>query len=88
MSQHPEHDEQAQAILLSPDAAFLDDVAASIERLLPGMPRAAIIAEALGARGALIQVADLSAAMALANRIAPEHLELSVADARRWLAES
>src|SRR5690606_36422319 len=80
-----EHDEHAQAILLSPDAAYLDAVAASIARLLPGMPRAAIIARALAARGALIEVADLDQAIAIANRIAPEHLELSVAEPRRWL---
>ena len=80
-----EHDEDAQAILLSPDAAFLDRVAASIERLLPTMERAAIIRASLEARGALIQVADLDQAIAVANRIAPEHLELSVAEPEQWL---
>ena len=75
-----EHDEEAQSILLSPDAAFLDRVAASIERLLPEMSRATIIATALAARGALIRVSDLEEAARLANRIAPEHLELSVED--------
>ena len=80
-----EHDEQAQALLVSPDAAFLDAVAASIERLLPSMSRASIIGQSLAARGALIRVRDLEQAVALANRIAPEHLELSVAEPRRWL---
>ena len=82
-----EHDEQAQSILLCPDAAFLDAVAASVARLLPDMPRADIIRQALAARGALVKVADIAAAIALANRIAPEHLELSVAEPRRWLPD-
>lgn len=82
-----EHDEQAQAILLSPDEAFLDRVAASIERLLPQMPRAGIIGTALAARGALIQVRDLDDAAAIANRIAPEHLELSVAEPRALMSK-
>ncbi len=82
-----EHDEQAQAILLAPGAAYLDRVAASIERLLPQMPRASIIATALAARGALIEVRDLDEAAAIANRIAPEHLELSVADPRALMAK-
>ena len=76
-----EHDEQAQAILVSPDAGFLDAVAASIERLLPEQPRRSIIEAALRARGALIQVCDLDEAIDVANRIAPEHLELSIEDA-------
>ena len=80
-----EHDELAQAILLCPDAAYLDRVAASIERLLPTMPRQEVIAASLAGRGALIQVADLDEACAIANRIAPEHLELSVADPRALL---
>jgi histidinol dehydrogenase len=75
-----EHDEHAQAILVSPDGEFLDRVAASIARLLPTMERAEIIRTALGARGALIQVRDLDEAAELVNRIAPEHLELSVED--------
>jgi histidinol dehydrogenase len=75
-----EHDEDAQSLLLSPDAAFLDRVEASIKRLLPGLERSAIAAASLGRRSALIQVADLDEAVALSNRIAPEHLELSVAD--------
>ncbi len=76
-----EHDELAQSILLSPDAAYLDKVAASIERLLADMPRQAVIRAALEKRGALILVRDLDEACDIANRIAPEHLELSVADA-------
>ncbi|MBZ2168461.1 MULTISPECIES: histidinol dehydrogenase [Marinobacter] len=73
-----EHDEQAQSILISPDKGFLDAVEASIQRLLPTMERADIIAESVGSRGALIQVADLAEAAEVSNRIAPEHLELSV----------
>jgi histidinol dehydrogenase len=75
-----EHDEDAQAILLSPDAAFLDRVAASIARLLPGMERRDLISASLAGRGALIQVRDLDQAVYVANQIAPEHLELSVED--------
>ena len=75
-----EHDALAQSILLSPDAAFLDRVAASIARLLPAMPRREVIAASLAGRGALIEVADLGEACAIANRIAPEHLELAVAE--------
>ena len=80
-----EHDEEAQAILIAPDPAFLDRVEESIERLLPGMPRAEIIRTSLGKRGALIEVRDLKEAVALINRIAPEHLELSVAEPRALL---
>lgn len=75
-----EHDEQAQAILLTPDAAFVFAVEASIKRLLPEMERRAIIGKALASRGALIKVRDLTEATAIANQIAPEHLELSVAE--------
>ena len=82
-----EHDELAQAILISPDAAFLDAVAASIERQLPGMPRREVIRQALDGRGALIQVRDLEEACDLVNRIAPEHLELAVDDAEPLLAK-
>jgi len=78
-----EHDELAQSILLSADADFIDAVAASIIRLLPQMPRRAVIGASLAGRGALIKVRDLDEACALANRIAPEHLELAVVDARR-----
>lgn len=75
-----EHDELAQSILLCPDAGFIARVVASIEKLLPTQPRREVIAASLKGRGALIQVADLDEACAIANRIAPEHLELSVAD--------
>jgi histidinol dehydrogenase len=73
-----EHDELAQSILLCPDAGFVDRVAASIDRLLPTMPRKDVIAASLKGRGALILVSDLNEACLIANRIAPEHLELSV----------
>ena len=75
-----EHDEQAQSILVSPDADFLDAVEAAMVRLLPGLARADIARTSLGNRGALIQVRDLAQALAVSNRVAPEHLELSVAD--------
>lgn len=75
-----EHDENAQSILLCPDAAYLDQVQESIARLLPGMERAIIIEKSLRTRGALIQVRDLGEAVEVANFISPEHLELSVAD--------
>ncbi|HSG87725.1 MAG TPA: histidinol dehydrogenase [Pseudomonadales bacterium] len=75
-----EHDEVAQAILVSADGELLDAVAAAVTRLLPTMPRRATIEASLGGRGALIRVADTAAAVALVNRIAPEHLELAVAD--------
>jgi histidinol dehydrogenase len=74
-----EHDEDAQSILLCPDAAFIGQVTASINRLLPGMERKEIIETALRVRGALIHVKDMDEAIELANHIAPEHLELSVA---------
>jgi len=76
-----EHDRDAQAILLSPDAGFLDAVEEAIERLLPEQPRQETIAAALAGRGALIRVRDLDEAVSLANTIAPEHLELSLDDA-------
>jgi histidinol dehydrogenase len=75
-----EHDEDAQSILLSPDAAFIGRVNASIDRLLPTMERKEIIETALRVRGALIHVKDMDEAIEVANHIAPEHLELSVAD--------
>lgn len=80
-----EHDEDAQAILVSPDKGFLARVRASIERLLPSMEREDIISTALGRRGALIEVRNLTEAVEVANRIAPEHLELSVADPQALL---
>jgi histidinol dehydrogenase len=75
-----EHDELAQSILISPDAAFLDAVQASVAKLLPTMPRQEVIATSLGNRGGMILCQDLAAAAQIANAIAPEHLELSVAD--------
>lgn len=75
-----EHDELACSILITPDSAFADRVAASIERLLPEMERADIIRAALANNGAIVTVADMAAAADLVNRIAPEHLELPVSD--------
>ena len=80
-----EHDEEAQAILISPDMDFLEQVKTSIDKLLPTMERASIIRASLERRGALIAVADMTDALALINRIAPEHLELSVANPEDWL---
>jgi histidinol dehydrogenase len=80
-----EHDESARAILLSPDAAFLDAVEAAVGRLLPGMERKKVIAASLKARGAFILTRDLEEACVVADRIAPEHLELLVEDPDRWL---
>ena len=79
-----EHDQMAQAILLCPDAEFIEKVAVSIERQLKDMPRASVINASLDGRGALIETRDLEEACAIANRIAPEHLELSVEEPRRW----
>ena len=80
-----EHDESAQAILLSPNAAYLDAVAAAIRRLIVEMPRRQVIAASLKGRGALILTRDLEEACAVANRIAPEHLELMVENPEAWL---
>jgi histidinol dehydrogenase len=80
-----EHDENAQSILLSPDAQFLDRVEQSMHQLLPGLERKSIIAQSINSRAALIQVADLDEAVRVSNRIAPEHLELSVADPEQLL---
>lgn len=80
-----EHDELAQAILLCPDAAYLDEVEASIERLLPTMPRADIIRASLSGRGALILVDSLDQACEIANEIAPEHLEISTENPETWV---
>ncbi|RBP26993.1 histidinol dehydrogenase [Marinobacter pelagius] len=80
-----EHDEQAQSILISPDSEFLDAVEASINKLLPTMERADIIRTSMADRAALIQVADLKEAADVSNRIAPEHLELSVEDPQAML---
>ncbi|WP_374962620.1 histidinol dehydrogenase [Spongiibacter tropicus] len=82
-----EHDEDAQSLLISPDAEFLDKVAESVARLLPQMERQDIIRQSLAARGALIKVADMAEAIALINRIAPEHLELSVDNPEQYLPE-
>ncbi|GKT21457.1 histidinol dehydrogenase [Acidovorax sp. SUPP3334] len=79
-----EHDELAQSILLSPDAAYIDAVQAAIDQLLPTMPRAEIIAKSLSGRGALILTRDMEEACAISNRIAPEHLEVSSRDPHRW----
>jgi histidinol dehydrogenase len=80
-----EHDQDAQSILISWDAGYLDRVCQSIEKLLPEMERRDIIAQSLANRGALIMVADADEAVKICNRIAPEHLELSVADPESWL---
>lgn len=80
-----EHDECAQSILLCPDTAYLDAVSEAIDRLLPEMPRRKVIEASLAARGALIEVRDLDEACEIANRIAPEHLELSVEAAELWV---
>ena len=79
-----EHDELAQAILLTPDADFARRVQESIDRQLPGMPRRAIIEKSLTNRGAIVVTRDLEEACSLADRIAPEHLELSVEDPEFW----
>ena len=82
-----EHDENAQSILVSWDKAHLDAVYQSIAKLLPAMERKDIIAESLANRGALIEVADKQEAIMVSNRIAPEHLELSVEDPESWLSD-
>lgn len=82
-----EHDEQAQSILLCPDADYLDKVEAAIIRLLPTLARKNIAAVSLKERGALIKVASIDEAIAVSNRIAPEHLELSVADPEALLPQ-
>ncbi|EEB80479.1 histidinol dehydrogenase [marine gamma proteobacterium HTCC2148] len=82
-----EHDENAQAILLCPDEQYLSHVAASINRLLPEMERADIIRASLEGRGAMIRTRDLADAVAISNRLAPEHLELSVQDPEQLLPE-
>ncbi|MBA4316440.1 MULTISPECIES: histidinol dehydrogenase [Limnobacter] len=82
-----EHDEMAQSILLSPSKEFLDNVQASIKRLMDTMPRATVIATSLKNRGALIQVRDMDEACELSNQIAPEHLELSVQDPDAWVGK-
>src|SRR5690606_26251871 len=79
-----EHDEMAQAILLCPDAAYLEAVQQAVDRLLPTMPRSDILRTSLGNRGALILVRSLEQACDIANQIAPAHLEISTADPEKW----
>jgi histidinol dehydrogenase len=79
-----EHDELAQSILLCPDAGYIAAVREAIERLLPAMPRAAVIRASLEGRGALIRTRSMEEACAISNRIAPEHLEVSSAEPQRW----
>jgi histidinol dehydrogenase len=79
-----EHDELAQAILLCPDADYIARVEASINRLLPTMPRRDTIRASLTGRGALVLVADMAEACAIANEIAAEHLEISAEDPQQW----
>jgi histidinol dehydrogenase len=79
-----EHDELAQSILLCPDAAYLDAVARAIERLLPTLPREKVIRASLEGRGALVRTRSMEEACAIGNRIAPEHLEISSREPRRW----
>lgn len=79
-----EHDEQAQSILLCPDAAFIEQVQASINRLLPEMPRAKVIESSLTNRALLIQVKDMDEACEIANAIAAEHLEICTINPRQW----
>jgi len=79
-----EHDELAQAILLCPDAAYIDAVAQAMNRLLPELPRAEIIAASLAGRGALIHTRSMQEACEISNRIAPEHLEISSREPARW----
>jgi histidinol dehydrogenase len=79
-----EHDELAQSILLCPEAAYIDRVVAAIERLLPQMPRQAIIRASLEGRGAFVLTRSMEEACAISNRIAPEHLEVSASEPQRW----
>jgi len=79
-----EHDEQAQSILLCPNATFIEQVQASINKLLPEMPRAKVIEASLTNRALLIQVKDMAEACEIANAIAAEHLEICAADPRKW----
>ena len=79
-----EHDELAQSILLCPDAGYIDAVQREIDRLLPQMPRAEIIAKSLNGRGALIHTRSMEEACAISNRIAPEHLEVSSREPHQW----
>lgn len=82
-----EHDEQAQSILLCPDAAYLEKVEAAMQKLLPTLSRSAIAGVSVHTRGALIKVRDIAQAIEVSNRIAPEHLELSVEDPEALLPQ-
>ena len=79
-----EHDELAQSILLCPDAGYIERVLEAIERLLPSMPRQAVIRASLESRGALVLTRSMEEACEISNRIAPEHLEVSASDPHRW----
>ncbi|MGE4241656.1 histidinol dehydrogenase [Ramlibacter sp.] len=79
-----EHDELAQSILLCPDAKYIDEVQRAIDRLLPEMPRAGIIAKSLSGRGALIHTRSMDEACEISNRVAPEHLEIASREPHRW----
>lgn len=79
-----EHDELAQSILLCPDAGYIAQVAEAMHRLLPTLPRQAVIRASLQDRGALIRTRSMQESCAIANRIAPEHLEIAAADPQRW----
>ncbi len=79
-----EHDEHAQAILLSPDSAFIEQVAHALDQLIPELPRKAIIHRALENRGALIAVRNMEEGCAIINRLAPEHVEIAAQSARQW----
>ena len=79
-----EHDELAQSVLLCPDAGFITEVQAAMEKLLPQMPRREIIAKSLHGRGVLIHTRSMEEACEISNRIAPEHLEVSSQDPHRW----
>ncbi len=79
-----EHDELAQSILLCPDAGYLAQIKASIDRLLPEMPRQAVIRASLEGRGALILTRSMQESCEISNRIATEHLEVSALDPQRW----
>ena len=81
---HAEHDELAQSVLLCPDAGFITEVQAAMEKLLPQMPRREIITKSLNARGVLIHTRSMEEACEISNRIAPEHLEVSSQDPHRW----
>ncbi|MBL8290115.1 MAG: histidinol dehydrogenase [Rubrivivax sp.] len=79
-----EHDELAQSILLAPDAGYLDAVQRAIERLLPALPRRAVIRASLEGRGALVHTRTMEEACDISNRIAPEHLEVAAREPGRW----